>query len=716
MRLSLFSGQPNLYVVFLLMLATGLQTKAQYTNVASANGIALNGRKDGGASFADLNNDGCLDLIINTNNTSGWTRMYFSDCNMPNPTFTDVTSSNAARLLSSTSGNNMERCVIFADVNHDGYIDFAHNTAHEIAIYLNQGPTSSPAYKFGVGSGMTPNFNIWTSNLNDNNPPNGVPNGMNTEGMAWADYNNDGWLDLVIENHNWGMDIYQNPADGTANFTHVTPNGNTLGLPTSATDGDYLTVTDYDNDGDVDILARKTDQFDLFQNLGGTFSAVTSFNEQASNGNKGCVLFADFDNDGDFDLFWSDNGTNQIFTNSAGTFTATNEPQSSSGVSLSGIDGCACGDVDNDGDLDLFLSSTSGTSYLFKNTTTAGTLSFTHSNDGINVNARGQAVTLADYDNDGDLDLYVNVDNAANQLWRNPQNDSNYIMVRALTDIGGGRTRDDVGATMWLTDCFGNVVSGIREVNGGMGHGSQGELNVHFGLPQGRDATYVIKVRYVTKNGSRDTVDYAFYHKPLSNLDFNVTNTMSSDMTACASILPVELVSFEAEPQGNWVRLGWRVAMEKDLTRYIIQRTNDRNEFVTIGELVPSTTNSDGAEYHFNDEDPLAGVNYYRLLEESESGERHTIGYTNAMMSQVVEELSVFPNPSVSRNLQLRLPQTDRPTPIELSNELGQLVWQAVVGGAVESTLRLPEELAAGTYTLRLLSPDGMQTSKLILH
>jgi len=168
-------------------------------------------------------------------------------------------------------------------------------------VYLNKGPDSIPAYSFG-DSIQNPNLVITA-----------IPGGMSVEGMGWLDYNNDGWLDLIFENGQYGIDIYENPANGTANFFHVTPNSASKGLPDTAASGDYMALTDYNNDGFVDILARKEDTFDLWTNNGNdTFTVNTTFNEQAGN-NKGGVLFCDFDNDGDFDIFWTDADTNQIW-------------------------------------------------------------------------------------------------------------------------------------------------------------------------------------------------------------------------------------------------------------------------------------------------------------------------------------------------------------------------------------------------------------------
>ena len=502
---------PLILVILLLSINSWAQTT--FSEQAASKNIDLSGRKDGGFTFADFNEDGYLDLLVNTDNNSstGRSRLYFNQ-GPPNYNYVDVTNTNAKGLASFID---MERCAVAGDLDNDGDIDFIRNTARRFELYLNNGAASG--YTFGQGANQEPHFSLWTGSTGDSNPPNGIPNGMNTEGIGFFDYDNDGDLDIMIENHNWGIDLYRNNTipDGTFSLTHVTPGSTTaLGLIQNAVDGDYASVTDVNDDGYVDIIARKRNAQDFWLNNGdGTFRQVNWVDQQANNGNKGAVSLYDYDNDGDYDLFWTDNGTNQIWQQtgySTGNFIATAEPGTSSGISIPNrIDGLASGDVDNDGDIDIFLGSNSGPSFLFINVTPPGStnLSFVRNNCNIDVDENAEGAAFVDFDRDGDLDLYININNDRNQLWVNDLNDTdkdNHLFVRVWENLDNTiPDRDAIGANIVLKDCNGNVISGIREVNGGNGHGTQDPSFVHFGLPQGPDQNYIVEVHYPYLNGER---------------------------------------------------------------------------------------------------------------------------------------------------------------------------------------------------------------------
>jgi hypothetical protein len=469
----------------------------RFVNVASTVNAATPGNKDGGIVWGDVNGDGCLDFVVNTVSSTVKTRLYVSDCALPDPRFTDVTSARASDLLS----NVHERSVIFGDIDNDGDLDFAHNTSDRIEIYKNNGTGSFSRTQLSVD---------------------------NIEGMAFIDYDGDKDLDLMYENSTTNGPVRLQRNDGSGTFTLV--NNSSVGLPTTTLVGDYTLAIDLDLDGDVDFLARKdgTTTPDVYLNDGdGTWTGSSVFNQSASNTNKGALAACDFDNDGDFDLVWTDNGTTQIWEQTAAlTFVASGEPAASSGVTISNVDDAACGDLDHDGFVDLVLSAT-GDDYVFMN---KGGLNFAKNNQGITGSYDGEGLALGDYDQSGSLDVLINQD-TENELWRNPRRDDRYLIIAPQVDLGGGKTRAAIGATILIQDPDG-VVLGLREVNGGRGHGAQDPAEVHYGLRNGAKVPYALTVTFphgptVTRCVVPDAI--AGYQRVA------ILDSEADDMTACTA-------------------------------------------------------------------------------------------------------------------------------------------------------------------------------------
>lgn len=446
-----------------------------FTAVSAAAGLDTPGDKAGGVAWGDYDGDGCFDLLVSR--VSG-SRLYHQDAGPGGvclSSFTDVTDVVASDL----AGEASEMCAIWADANNDGLLDFAVNGSDLVMVFLNNGP---PDYDFGTAGQANQRITSAAA-------------GFDTGFLGWIDFDNDGALDLVADNHNFGVALFAN--DGAGNFAEVAAGDS--GLPDATAgyiSGDFGAVADFNVDGWVDLIVRKEGGADLFVNGTGSFTAIPNFDQEASAENDGGVAFCDFDKDGDFDLVWTDHDSNQVWENTGNGFVATGEPATE--FAATNIDGVACADIDNDGDLDLFLSRDVGDGQydrLFLNHGCCGSFYFETLGENVGL-GDGEGAAFADYDRDGDLDLLINQD-GTNELWQNGTDNQSYLMVRAARDLGGGIVRDDLGATLRLYDCIGNAVSPVMEVNGGRGHGSQDPALVHFGLPNGPDAVYVVRIAFL---------------------------------------------------------------------------------------------------------------------------------------------------------------------------------------------------------------------------
>lgn len=174
----------------------------------------------------------------------------------------------------------------------------------------------------------------------------------------------------------------------------------------------YATFVDYDNDGWLDLFLIGTDQQGvLLRNSGGRqFEDVTQRAgvRDVGGGHARTGLFVDLDHDGDLDLLLVGNESTAAYrNNSDGTFAPF---PNVAGLAQGGTD-AGVADVDDDGRIDVFIASASGTHGLFHNDAVRG---FTASAPPDTIHGAGP-VAVGDYDNDGAIDFFV----GGTGLWHN---------------------------------------------------------------------------------------------------------------------------------------------------------------------------------------------------------------------------------------------------------------------------------------------------------
>ena len=235
----------------------------------------------------------------------------------------------------------------------------------------------------------------------------GVDNNGNSMSAAFADYDNDGDLDLYVADFYAQDFLYQNQGDGT--FNEV---GRSRGLVNLERRGNVTSVAwgDYNTDGLIDFYIGKF-YFanELYNNNGdGTFTPVTDLNVGDAR-DTNAVLWADYDGDGDADLYTVNREQeNQFYRNDLNVDGSFAEVSAALGVANNEIgQNGTWGDYDNDGDLDLYLANI-GANALYENdggtgfTDVAGLAGVRIDNSWLTAMA-----DWVDYDGDGFLDLYL---------------------------------------------------------------------------------------------------------------------------------------------------------------------------------------------------------------------------------------------------------------------------------------------------------------------
>ncbi len=302
----------------------------------------------------------------------------------------------------------------------------------------------------------------------------GRPNSVNT-----ADVNNDGWLDIYIAYMGQENVLYLN--NGNGSFTDFTKES-------GATDPSISMAAlffDYDNDGDQDLYLTHDANipYILYENDGtGRFKNIS---EQAGVNYAGQgmgVDFSDCNNDGFMDLYITNLYENTLFVNNGdGTFRNVSKE--------AGIDDRGMGwgtiwlDYNNDGLKDIYLvndtkfTPSSYTNKLYKNN---GDETFTEvsKNTLLSSPFEGYGGASSDINNDGKPEIFVaNRGNEGSQLFlNNEQNNGHWLQIKC---IGTKSNRDAIGTKIRLK-CGDNLF--FDQISSNSGYVSQNSLVQHFGI------------------------------------------------------------------------------------------------------------------------------------------------------------------------------------------------------------------------------------------
>jgi hypothetical protein len=437
----------------------------RFVNVASPAGLTSRGPSlAGGSLFEDLNGDGRPDLMTTAIEADRGPSLFI---NRGNGTFEDRSS--AAGLDPQIYALNLTR----TDYDNDGNID----------VLLLRGAWEKPAR-------MTLLHNEGGAVFKDVTVDSGLGEPISSESAAWGDFDNDGWVDVFVcgeyaENDASGQISPADPRNrcrlyrnlGNGRFVDVAARAGVLNerYAKGAVWGDY------DNDGHLDLFVsnQRGQSGRLYHNEGdGTFRdcAVEMGITDASGSSEPVTsfpcLFWDYDNDGWLDLFINDWKATQseIVAGYLGLPVRISTPprlfrnmgsQGFRDVSREvGLDRAMptmavnCGDIDNDGYLDLYLGS-GWMSYsglapnrLLKNVDGRCFEDVTESSHTGHLQ-KGHGVSFADYDDDGDLDLFSVLgggwpgDKGFSALFQNPGHGKHWLKVKL---VGTKTNRAALGA------------------------------------------------------------------------------------------------------------------------------------------------------------------------------------------------------------------------------------------------------------------------------
>lgn len=503
----------------------------------------------GGAAFVDINNDGWDDLYLTGGNSMD--QLYI---NNQDGTFSDISVSAGLGITTNyyTTGIN------FGDIDNDGYNDLFVTTfissqggPGKNLLFHNQGDGTFDE----VWDNRTAKDNVWSM------------------GAVLLDFDLDGDLDIYVVNYVEESEFIRDDANNIVGFNHTCypnrfyENKGELRFEEISTEVGLedegcalaVTATDYDLDGDMDLLlANDFGEFiipnKLFRNDVPSGQGFTEVGESLMAGQAiyGMgIAVGDVDNDSDLDYYITNLGRNLFLRNDRETFTditdltgtANTWTQDDSLYSVSW--GAQFFDVDNDADLDLHVSNGYTPSSTLLPTEfpqpdilylQSGSLFFeSHDTLGIQPNlsvSRGSAIS--DFDMDGDVDLLSVVfdrppliNDPKTLFYLNNGNENHWISFRLH---GVSVNRNAFGSKVYVHT---NGSARLFEVSGGSSHCSQNSSVVHVGLGQNESVDSVV-IQWTGGNSKQ-----IIFNPSINEHHVIVEDTLNNDMTT--SILPVQL-------------------------------------------------------------------------------------------------------------------------------------------------------------------------------
>lgn len=463
----------------------------------------------GGAAFLDFDQDGWMDLYM----ANGCFHDRLSDQDhKPTEVFTN-------QLYRNKGDGTFENVTKKAGVGHGGYgmgvaIGDYNNDGFPDIYVTNHGP--NVLYK-----------NNGNGTFTDISKKAGIAGDDSSVGAVWFDFDNDGLLDLYVGNYlsfdpnykfyyapdgfpgplafdgaidrlykNLGNDRFEDVTEAMGVFSE---NGRAMGVG----------AADYDGDGFMDIYVANDHMVNyLYKNDGGKrfievgIPSGTAFNQVGEGTISMAVDFGDYNNDGLMDIWVSDDRYCSLYENLGnGIFREMSYP---SGIAVAAAQhvgwSSAFIDYDNDGDLDIFKANGElkhlygQEDQLFENIG-GGKFEDVSVDRGAYFHEElvGRGACFGDFDNDGDLDVYIVNLNDYGVLLRNDHGNKNNWIKLLL--VGTKSNRDGIGARVKITADGKEQITQKRSASGYL---SQNDPRLHFGLGE---TTMVEKIEVIWPSG-----------------------------------------------------------------------------------------------------------------------------------------------------------------------------------------------------------------------
>jgi hypothetical protein len=251
--------------------------------------------------------------------------------------------------------------------------------------------------------------------------------------------------------------------------------------------------------------------------------------------------------------------------------------------------------------------------------------------------------------------------------------------------------------------------------------------------------TGVLKINYAESelNSLPEGNLRIFYHNGFAwNLDANGSNNASSNFVLSstlsniilneltvsvnvAPILPVTGLKLNGYATATANLLNWNVFNEREMNDYTIERSLDGLHFNTIGNQPAIVSASGNNSYNYTDNNPLNGLNYYRIKGNSNNGQIQFSNIITIRFGSKQPTLLVAPNPVEYHLLSLKVVQLKKGVyTLQISDAIGRLVSKRLlfydgVSGTIKTSL--PQTIKSGVYYVKLIGEGSEFTENFII-
>jgi hypothetical protein len=239
---------------------------------------------------------------------------------------------------------------------------------------------------------------------------------------------------------------------------------------------------------------------------------------------------------------------------------------------------------------------------------------------------------------------------------------------------------------------------------------SSGNVNLNFYWNNGETSSTVSSpaVFHYTNNWHRATGTE-------SSLGNSFTlNSYSGALTRFSIVqsnftLPVRLLDFSARKQDNNVLLSWNTSFEQGSDLFYVQHSKNGTDWKIIGQVKAAGNSSVNRKYQHVHNDPVNGLNYYRLIQKDLDG-KTSLSNVQSVNFVGNADISVFPNPATNY---IRINNLSGKTTYHMISENGSVIRQGVINGS--TGMIDTRNLAAGTYQLKMINDKTSKTVQVLI-